>query len=318
MARITDPDLLLPRARSGDRRALARLITLVEDGRPEGDEALAAVYPKTGTAWTVGLTGAPGAGKSTLTNRLIGHVRSGGTEVATVAVDPSSPFTGGAILGDRVRMQDHIDDPGVYIRSMASRGHLGGIAAATPRVVSLLDGIGFPEILIETVGVGQAEVEIAASADTTLVVLNPGWGDSIQAAKAGLLEIGDVFVVNKADRPGTNETLKDLKQMLELGGHGDWWPPVVTTVASTGEGTDELVAAIAEHRNHLESSGSLAALRADRAVADVRAALEVHLSDRVRNALGDDGWEAVRADVVERRLDPWSAARHLLDRVTAQ
>ncbi len=318
MARITDPDVLLPRARAGDRRALARVITLVEDGRPEGHQVLAEVYPESGTAWTTGLTGAPGAGKSTLTDRLIGHIRAGGTEVAAVAVDPSSPFTGGAILGDRVRMQGHIDDSGVYIRSMASRGHLGGIAAATPRVVTVLDGIGFPEVLIETVGVGQAEVEIAASADTTLVVLNPGWGDSIQAAKAGLLEIGDVFVVNKADRPGTNETLKDLKQMLELGDHDGWWPPVVTTVASTGEGTAELMAAVADHRTYLQDSGQLDTIRADRELANVRAALEHALGERVRAALGEDGWDAVRSEVTARRLDPWSAARRLLDQVTAQ
>jgi LAO/AO transport system kinase len=318
MARITDPAVLLPRARGGDRRALARLITLVEDARPEGDAALAEVYRDSGTAWTTGLTGAPGAGKSTLTDRLIGHLRATDTEVAAVAVDPSSPFTGGAILGDRVRMQGHIDDSGVYIRSMASRGHLGGIASATPRVVTFLDGIGFPEILIETVGVGQAEVEIAASADTTLVVLNPGWGDSIQAAKAGLLEIGDVFIVNKADRPGTNETIRDLKQMLELGGHGDWWPPVLTTIGSTGEGTAEVLAAIREHRTFLEQSGRLETVRRERVLANVRDALELTLQERVRQTFGDHGWESIRTEVVARRLDPWSAARHLLDHVAAQ
>jgi LAO/AO transport system kinase len=318
MARITDPTVLVPRARAGDRRALARLITLVENARPEGDAALAEVYGTSGTAWTTGLTGAPGAGKSTLTDRLIGHLRTSGTEVAAVAVDPSSPFTGGAILGDRVRMQGHIDDPGVYIRSMASRGHLGGIASATPRVVTFLDGIGFPEILVETVGVGQAEVEIAASADTTLVVLNPGWGDSIQAAKAGLLEIGDVFVVNKADRPGTSETIRDLKQMLELGGHGDWWPPVLTTVASTGEGTATVLDAIRDHRRFLGESGLLERVRTDRVLANVRDALELALRERVRRTFGEDGWESIRADVAARRLDPWSAARQLLDRIAAQ
>ena len=318
MARVTDPAVLLPLARTGDRRALARLISLIENAKPEGDAALAEVYPDSGGAWTTGLTGAPGAGKSTLTDRLIGHLRAAGTEVAAVAVDPSSPFTGGAILGDRVRMQGHIDDDGVYIRSMASRGHLGGIAAATPMVITLLDGLGFPEILIETVGVGQAEVEIAASADTTLVVLNPGWGDSIQAAKAGLLEIGDIFVINKADRPGTNETLRDLKQMLELGGHGDWWPPVITTVAHMGEGVAEVLAAIRDHRVFLEQSGAMESLRNERVISNVKGALELALRERVREALGEEGWDAVRTDVIERRLDPWSAARHLLDRVAAQ
>ncbi|MDJ0498804.1 MAG: methylmalonyl Co-A mutase-associated GTPase MeaB, partial [Acidimicrobiia bacterium] len=217
MARISDPATLIPLARTGERRALARLITLVENDGPVSDEILAEVFPAGGQAWTTGLTGAPGAGKSTLTDRLIQEVRSEGSEIAVVAVDPSSPFSGGAVLGDRVRMQDHIDDHGVYIRSMASRGHLGGISAATPKVVATLDGLGFPEVFVETVGVGQAEVEIAGNADTTVVVVNPGWGDSVQAAKAGLLEIGDIFVVNKADRPGVHETVRDLTQMLELG-----------------------------------------------------------------------------------------------------
>ena len=313
MARITDPDVLVPRARDGDRRALARLITMVENHRPEGDEALAAVYPDTGTAWTTGLTGAPGAGKSTLTDRLISRLRADGSDVAVVAVDPSSPFTGGAVLGDRVRMQDHVDDAGVYIRSMASRGHLGGIAQATPRVVALLDGMGFPEILVETVGVGQAEVEIAAAADTTLVVLNPGWGDSIQAAKAGLLEIGDVFVINKADRPGVGETVRDLKQMLEIGDHGEWWPPVVSTVAATGDGTDELLDAILRHRRHLEDSGGLAEVRRRRLVAEVESAVDDQLRRRVQGMLGGPKWAAIEAEVLSRRLDPWRAARRLLD-----
>jgi LAO/AO transport system kinase len=313
MARITDPEVLVPAARDGDRRSLARLITLVEDGRPEGERALQAVFPETGRAWTTGLTGAPGAGKSTLSDRMIRWLRDRGAEVAVVAVDPSSPFTGGAILGDRVRMQGHVDDRGVYIRSMASRGHLGGIAEATPRVLTILDGIGFPEILVETVGVGQAEVEIAAAADTTIVVLNPGWGDSIQAAKAGLLEIGDVFVVNKADRPGVNETLRDLKQMLELGGHGDWWPPVVTTIAATGEGTEELGAAIEQHRAYLGESGKLDDSRQERLVAEVTSAMDEALRRRVHQVLEDGEWEAIRTDVVGRRLDPWTAARRLLE-----
>ena len=252
MARVTDPAILIPSALGGDRRALARLITIVENGGDAADEVLAGVFGTGGDAWTTGLTGAPGSGKSTLTDRLIEAIRVGGAEVAVVAVDPSSPFSGGAVLGDRVRMQDHIDDAGVYIRSMASRGHLGGISAATPRVVATLDGAGFPEILVETVGVGQAEVEIAANADTTLVVVNPGWGDSVQAAKAGLLEIGDIFIVNKADRPGVHETVRDLTQMLELGDHDGWAPPIIPTVAATGDGIADLWTAIKGHRDHLE------------------------------------------------------------------
>jgi len=312
MARITDPALLLPKARGGDRRSLARLITIVENGGMASQEALAQVFPGGGQAWTTGLTGAPGAGKSTLTDRLISRVRARNTEVAVVAVDPSSPFSGGAVLGDRVRMQDHIDDPGVYIRSMASRGHLGGIAAATPRVLATLDGVGFAEILVETVGVGQAEVEVAASADTTLVVVNPGWGDSIQAAKAGLLEIGDIFVVNKADRPGVHEAIRDLTQMLELGATGGWAPPVLATVASSGEGIDELWSAIAAHRHHITESGELVATRRRRLVAEMEAAILSAMRERVHSSVPEDTWSELTAQVEQRRIDPWTAAGQLL------
>jgi LAO/AO transport system kinase len=318
MARTTDPEILIPQATGGDRRALARMITLVEDHHPDGDRILAELFPQTGEAWTTGLTGAPGAGKSTLTNRLISEIRATESSVAVLAVDPSSPFTGGAVLGDRVRMQDHIDDGEVYIRSMASRGHLGGVSEATPRAMAVLDGMGFPEILVETVGVGQAEVEIAANADTTLVVLNPGWGDSIQAAKAGLLEIGDVFVVNKADRAGVNETMRDLKQMLELGGHGEWWPPVIATVASSGQGIAELWEAVAAHRSHLEASGELGAMRHRRLLGDVETAVAAAVRRQVRATLDHPEWEAMLTQVTERRLDPWTAARRLLAFVAAE
>lgn len=312
MPQTSDPHALIERARRGDRRALARLISLVEDLRAGSEDVLATLYPDAGRAWTTGMTGAPGSGKSTLADRLIEVVRGRGTEVAVLAVDPSSPFSGGAILGDRVRMQRHIDDGGVYIRSMASRGRLGGIAAATPRATIVLDGVGFPEILIETVGVGQAEVEIAGAADTTLVVVNPGWGDSIQAAKAGLLEIGDVFVVNKADRPGVNDAVRDLKSMLELGEHEDWWPPVVVTVATSGEGVDELAEAIDDHRAHLETSGLRSRARHDRAMELLEEAVEAELRKRVPADPGDGTWESVRADVAARRLDPWTGARLLV------
>jgi len=312
MARISDPAILIPDARRGDRRALARLITLVENGGPASDEVLAAVFPSGGNAWTTGFTGAPGAGKSTLTDQLIEVVRAEGPEVAIVAVDPSSPFSGGAVLGDRVRMQDHIDDAGVYIRSMASRGHLGGISAATPRVVATLDGMGFPEILVETVGVGQAEVEIAANADTTLVVVNPGWGDSVQAAKAGLLEIGDVFIVNKADRPGVHETVRDLTQMLELGEEDGWSPPIIPTVASTGDGIPELWDAIRRHREHIRETGRLAEARRRRLIAEMEAALLAGMRRRVRSSVPEQTWSDLRQEVADRRLDPWNAAGQLL------
>lgn len=313
MARITDPAILIPNARRGDRRALARLITIVENGGRGAATVLASVFPSGGNAWTTGLTGAPGAGKSTLTDRLIDQIRSDGPEVAVVAVDPSSPFSGGAVLGDRVRMQDHIDDEGVYIRSMASRGHLGGIAAATPRVLATLDGIGFPEIVIETVGVGQAEVAIAGNTDTTVVVVNPGWGDSVQAAKAGLLEIGDIFVVNKADRPGVNETVRDLTQMLELGGERTWSPPIIPTVAATGDGVSELWEAIGQHRKHLDTTGRLVQDRRSRLVAEMESALLTGLRAQVRSAIPESEWLDLTEEVAKRRVDPWSAARRLLD-----
>jgi LAO/AO transport system kinase len=312
MARISDPMILIPQAGAGDRRSLARLITIVENGGVAATAVLSQVFPRGGTAWTTGLTGAPGAGKSTLTDRLITEIRTRDSEVAVVAVDPSSPFSGGAVLGDRVRMQDHIDDAGVYIRSMASRGHLGGIAAATPRVVATLDGLGFSEIVIETVGVGQAEVEIAGNADTTIVVVNPGWGDSVQAAKAGLLEIGDIFVVNKADRPGVNETVRDLTQMLELGGERQWATPIVPTVASTGDGISELWAAIEAHRAHVESSGQLVQDRKTRLVTELEAALLVGMRRRVRSSVPQAVWMSLTDEVVQRRVDPWSAAERLL------
>ena len=313
MAPTPDTHTLIDQAHRGDRRALGRLISLVEDRRPGAEEVLAHLYQDAGRAWTTGLTGAPGSGKSTLTDRLIEAVRGQDSEVAVLAVDPSSPFTGGAILGDRVRMQRHIDDHGVYIRSMASRGQLGGIAEATPRAIVVLDGIGFPEILVETVGIGQAEVEVAAATHTTVVVLNPGWGDSIQAAKAGLLEVGNIFVVNKADRPGVNDTIRDLKQMLELGDHGDWWPPVITTVATTGEGVAEAAGAITDHRVHLEQSGRLENLRRDHAIGLLEEAVDAELRRRLHAGREGVRWGRVRDDVAARRLDPWTAARRLVD-----
>ena len=312
MARISDPAILIPKARAGDRRSLARLITLVENGDQVATDILAGTFLSGGQAWTTGLTGAPGAGKSTLADQLIARARASGSDVAVVAIDPSSPFSGGAVLGDRVRMQDHVDDSGVYIRSMASRGHLGGIAATTPRVISLLDGIGFPEIVVETVGVGQAEVEIAGNADTTLVVVNPGWGDSVQAAKAGLLEIGDVFVVNKADRSGVGETVRDLTQMLELGGHHDWSPPIVATVGSTGDGIDELWDAVESHRAYLTTSGLLATNRSRRLVLEMEASMMAQLRARVRSSVAEAEWVAVTDQVARRGIDPWSAAAQLL------
>ena len=301
--------MLVERAREGDRRSLARLVSHVEDDTSEGREALAAVYPTGGSAWVTGITGAPGAGKSTLVDGLVGQAVEHGS-VAVVAVDPSSPFTGGAVLGDRIRMQRHTDDPRVYVRSMANRGHLGGLADSTPRVVALLDGVGFDDVIVETVGVGQAEVDIAASADTVVVVVSPGWGDSIQTAKAGLLEIGDVFVVNKADRSGAHEAVTDLNRMLDAGPTRAWRPPVVTTIATDGTGIGELLTVIGDHRRHLTQTGTLAGIRRDRALREMEAAVRSGL--RRKATLGPAG-DAALDRVVSRAVDPWTAAEGIVD-----
>jgi LAO/AO transport system kinase len=284
-------------------------VSRVEDDTSEGRHALAVVYPAGGSAWVTGVTGAPGAGKSTLVDGLVAQTVDHGS-VAVIAVDPSSPFTGGAVLGDRIRMQRHTDDPRVYIRSMANRGHLGGLADSTPRVVALLDGIGFDDVIVETVGVGQAEVDVAASADTVVVVVSPGWGDSVQAAKAGLLEIGDVFVVNKADRPGAHDAVADLNRMLDEGPARAWRPPVVTTIAADGTGVGGLQAAIAAHRRHLADTGLLVHLRRDRALREIEAAVRAGL--RRRASLGPPD-EALIELVVAREIDPWTAAEGMVD-----
>ena len=302
---------LLASALDGDRRALAKLLTIVERGGEESRRLLATVYPRAGTAHVVGVTGPPGAGKSTLVNQLIGQVRAGDDEVAALLVDPSSPFSGGAILGDRIRMQDRVSDPGVYARSMASRGQLGGVSDAAPKAVVVLDAVGFPYIVLETVGVGQAEVDIVESAHTTLVVLNPGWGDSIQAAKAGLLEIGDVFVVNKADRPGVESTVADLNHMLHDGPERAWTPPVLTTVAQTGEGADALWGAVRDHQQYLtgEAGEAVARRQAER---EVRLAMHELLVQRAEQVVDQAAFETSIAEVIARRLDPWTAAAELL------
>src|SRR5215475_9586597 len=269
MRRDRDVPGLVAAARDGDPRAVARLISLVEDADPALPE-VAAELTGTGSAQVIGLTGSPGVGKSTTTNELVRALRRDGRRVGVLAVDPSSPFTGGAILGDRVRMQDHATDPGVYIRSMSSRGHLGGLAAATPQAVRVLEGAGCDTVIVETVGVGQAEVEIAALADTTLVLLAPGMGDAIQAVKAGILEIADIFVVNKADRDGADATYHDIQGMISLveRAPGEWRPAVLRTVAARAEGLEELVAAITKHRGWLTEHGELARRRQARAVAE--------------------------------------------------
>jgi LAO/AO transport system kinase len=317
MPRPTDPVTLFDAALSGDRGALARLLSMIERGGDPGRAVGRLAYPRSGGAYTVGLTGAPGAGKSTLTSSLIGHLRTMELEVAVLAIDPSSPFTGGAILGDRVRMQDHATDPGVFIRSMATRGHLGGLALATPEAVRLLDAIGRKWILVETVGVGQVEVEVAGKADTTVVVLNPGWGDSVQANKAGLMEIADVFVINKADRKGVDETRRDIEQMLDLSDlpHDAWRPPIVPTVASAGDGVPALWDAVLAHRAHAEASGVLAQRRAFRTGEELREIIVNRLRERAREICTGERWDSLADDVVGQRTDPWTAADTMLEGV---
>jgi LAO/AO transport system kinase len=310
---------LFEAAIGGDRAALARLLSLVERGDDDARAIGRISYPKSGDGYTVGLTGAPGAGKSTLTSATIGHIRSLGDEVAVLAIDPSSPFTGGAILGDRVRMQDHATDAGVFIRSMATRGHLGGLSLATPEAVRLLDAVGKRWILVETVGVGQVEVEIAGKADTTVVVVNPGWGDSVQANKAGLMEIADVFVINKADRKGTEETRRDLEQMLELSdlAHDAWRPPILPVIATEKQGVDALWTTVMAHRDHIIATGELARRREFRLREELREIVARRLEQRAREIVTAERWTELQVGVVAHTIDPWSAADEMLRSVGA-
>jgi LAO/AO transport system kinase len=286
----------------------------VENGAPELRRVMKVIAPLTGQAQVIGLTGSPGVGKSTVTAALVACYRAAGLRVGVLAVDPSSPFTGGALLGDRVRMQDHATDAQVYIRSMASRGHLGGLAAATPQAVRLLDAAGFDIVLIETVGVGQAEVEIASLADTALVVLAPGLGDSIQAAKAGILEIADIFVVNKSDRPGAQELVRDLRTMLAMAGYGEgrWKPPIVSTTASTAEGIGDLVSAIGAHGEWLDRSGVRTARRRGRAREEVSAIAMGELRQRMGGIPGESRLDELAGRVADGDLDPYAAADELI------
>ena len=263
--------------------------------------------------YTIGLTGAPGAGKSTLTNALVAEMRRHDVRLGVLAIDPTSPFTGGAILGDRVRMTDHALDEGVYIRSMATRGNLGGLNLSTPGSVRVLHAAGRPWVIIETVGVGQVEVDIAGAADTTVVVLNPGWGDAVQANKAGLMEIADIFVINKADRPGARETMRDLTAMLKMTDRPGWRPSIVSTTATDGTGVDELWVAITEHREYLETSDELAARRRDRSRRELSRIVAERLMARADELTGGDAFEAAYRRIESGELDPWTAADHVLD-----
>jgi LAO/AO transport system kinase len=330
--RRNDPSELFAAAGAGDHAALARLLSLIERGGPASREVAALAYRSKRTAYTVGLTGAPGAGKSTLTDRLIALARHGLPEASTtgsaagarppepvgvLAVDPSSPFSGGAILGDRVRMQSQALEEGVFIRSMATRGQLGGLAVAVPDAVRVLGTAGFPVVLIETVGVGQQEVEVASATDTTVVVVNPGWGDAIQANKAGLMEIADLFVINKADRAGTRETHRDLEAMLDLNEAGDWRPPVLETVATTGQGVDEVWEAVGRHRHHLTDDGLLDHLRRQRLDREFRQILVARVEERVRSLEGTPELDRLTGALGAGDLDPYEAADQLLGTIAA-
>ncbi len=311
------PDLV-ERLGRGEPRAVARLISLVEDASPALREVMAQLAPRAGHARVIGLTGSPGVGKSTSTAGLVGVYRRRGMKVGVLAVDPSSPFSGGALLGDRVRMQDHATDDGVFIRSMASRGHLGGLSWATPQALRVLSAAGCDVVLVETVGVGQAEVEVASLADTTLVLLAPGMGDGIQAAKAGILEVADVFVVNKADRDGARTVVRDLRHMIGLGEpRSGWKVPVLSTVAARGEGLEEVVDAIEAHGEHLTRTGELTVRRRARAADEVEAIALDLLRDRMGDLRGGDLLDRLAGRVVDGETDPYRAADELVEGLTA-
>jgi len=307
------PDLVA-RARTGDPAAVARLITLVEDASPFLREVMSALREHAGRAHVLGITGAPGVGKSTSTSALVSAMRRDGRRVGVLAIDPSSPFSGGALLGDRVRMGDHALDRDVYIRSMGARGHLGGLAWSTPQAVRVLEAAGCDVVVVETVGVGQSEVEVAGLADTTLVLLAPGMGDGIQAAKAGILEVGDLYAVNKADRDGADRTRRELRTMLTMGERpeGVWRPPVVKTVATTGEGVDELLGEIDRHAAWLEESGDLVRRRTARARREVEAIALATLRERWGHAGDGEDLHTLAGRVVAGELDPYTAADELL------
>ena len=315
---IADVADTLDRARAGDARALGRLLSLVENPSPQLRSVMKELLPLTGAARVIGVTGAPGVGKSTTVSALVGAFRVAGRRVAVLAVDPTSPFTGGALLGDRVRMQDHATDDQVFIRSMATRGHLGGLAAAAPQAIRVLDAAGFEVILVETVGVGQAEVAVAALADSVVVLLAPGLGDAIQAAKAGILEVADVFVVNKADKPDSHQVVRDLRTMIALGHYeiGQWKPPIIETVATGGlrdAGIVELEHDLDAHWAWLHSSGELEHRRRERAREEITALALATL----RTRLDADGVDELAARVAAGTLDPFQAAEELLDRPNA-
>ncbi len=308
---------LIDLASSNDKNAkskvaLAKLISIVERGGEGARQLGRAIFAKTGNAYVVGITGSPGSGKSTLTDKLITSARVD-SRVCVLAIDPTSPFSGGAILGDRVRMNDHVDDDRVYIRSMATRGHLGGLSYSVPEVIRLVDAAGFGLIIVETVGVGQVEVEIAGAADTTVVVVNPGWGDSVQANKAGLMEIADIFVINKADRPNAKETMRDIQSMLDLGIRNDAWrPPIINTIATNGDGIDELYKSICQHGDFVRSTNELVERRNKRDQEDLIRVLKRSLEDIISQGWEDPLIAQLKKRCLDHELDPYSASEQII------
>jgi LAO/AO transport system kinase len=309
---MVDAQTLVEGVRRGERACVARLLSLVEAGDEAARTAVASLGADGGHAYTIGITGAPGTGKSSLTDRLVGILRSQGDSVSVLAIDPSSPRSGGAILGDRVRMGAHATDPGVFIRSMATRGQLGGLAAAASQALRVLDASGTRWIIVETVGVGQVELDVAGLADTTVVVVNPGWGDGVQANKAGLLEVADVFAVNKADRAGADSAVKDLVVMLELAPPAPWTPPVVETVATTGEGVDRLWEAICAHRANLVDTGALERRRRERVRNEIREMVKAHLLRLAEECCRGARFEAIVSEHTRGAFDPVRLAERVI------
>jgi LAO/AO transport system kinase len=303
---------------SGDKRSIGRGISAVEDARPEATELLKDIFPHTGNATVIGITGAPGAGKSTLVDRLAAHYRAAGDQVGIIAVDPSSPFTGGALLGDRIRMQNMATDPGIFIRSMASRGHLGGLARATVDAVAILDAGGYNTVIVETVGVGQDEVDVVRAADVTVVVLVPGMGDEVQAMKAGIMEIGDVFAINKADRDGVLRTERELETLLSISERSDGWtPPIIKTVATENSGTEALAGAIAEYKRFIgdkgeQTNGRRINTAEHRIIELLRERL---LKTALSRGVSDTQLRELATDVAERRRDPYSVVDEIIKRI---
>ena len=310
---VYDPEQLLVQAKQSNRVALAKLLSIVERGGPQARELAKLTWGQGGDTYLVGITGAPGAGKSTLTDGLISQVRSRSREVAIIAVDPTSPFSGGAILGDRVRMQEHATDSGVFIRSMATRGHLGGLALAVPDAVRVLSAVKFPYVFIETVGVGQVEVEVVGAADTVTVVLTPGWGDAVQVNKAGLMEVADLFIINKADRAGARETRRDIEMMLEMSTFEGWTPPIIETVATEGKGLGEAFEAIESHREYLERSGMGQKRRESRILEELTRIVRAEANRKVDQMMSDPWFSAKIAELIKGEIDPYSLAAELLE-----